>query len=327
MTKAETKEKTPMLFQRLQVLGDLAVAGKLTNIMLHRVPQVKRMGRSETSMSQLKRRHQKWHFCDVFFVAGLSNAFERARMAWDNLYFPQFKRSDKRRSTKDMPKYSWELPNHINNIEVTTVKPLAFQIQRFSTFLGCQGASCALALCNWAAQLKKGDGLRSSLMRSHRVYWCCQLLHFRFPVSGEHPIFDVCNFASSKLKIVVSQANTPFSFGNLELEKWHRPQNNGRKRYGLRQQEQETYETWNNPEGREIDKPLKESFKKHLATCSCWTCKWEIPLSWQVWHVHECWLPGGYDKPLDIWQRSWRDSWTRSFANISMVDFTQIIFK
>lgn len=41
MTMAETKEKTPMLFQRLQVLGDLAVAGKLTNIMLHRVPQVK----------------------------------------------------------------------------------------------------------------------------------------------------------------------------------------------------------------------------------------------------------------------------------------------
>lgn len=70
-----------------------------------------------------------------YFAAGLSNAFERARMAWDNLYFPQFKGSDKRRSTKDIPKYSWELPNHINNIQVTIVKPLAFQIQRFSAFL------------------------------------------------------------------------------------------------------------------------------------------------------------------------------------------------
>lgn len=25
-------------------------------------------------------------------------------------------------------------------------------------------------------------------------YWCCQLLHFLFPVSAEHPIFDVIGF-------------------------------------------------------------------------------------------------------------------------------------
>ena len=42
--------------------------------------------------------------------------------------FLSSKAQDKRRSTKDMPKYSWELPNHINNIQVTTVIPLAFQI-------------------------------------------------------------------------------------------------------------------------------------------------------------------------------------------------------
>eukprot|EP00434_Breviolum_minutum_P010269 symbB.v1.2.009063.t1/scaffold555.1/size222420/8 len=64
-----------------KVLGDLAVAGKLTNIMLHRVPQALAMPLKEPG----------WH-------------------------------------------------------EITC-------------------ASCALALCNWAAQLKKGDGLRSSLMR------------------------------------------------------------------------------------------------------------------------------------------------------------------
>ncbi|CAL1128204.1 unnamed protein product [Cladocopium goreaui] len=64
-----------------KVLGDLAVAGKLSNIMLHRLPQALSLPLKEPG----------WH-------------------------------------------------------EITC-------------------ASCALALCNWAAQLKKGDGLRSSLMR------------------------------------------------------------------------------------------------------------------------------------------------------------------
>ncbi len=124
------------------------------------------------------------------FASGLSNAFERARMAWDNLYFPQHKRS--KAQTKEGPQKTsrnilWmKLPNHMTNIQITIVKPLAFhwffkESYPNSTFLHvspCQGASCALALCNWAAQLKKGDGLRSSLMRSHMRgcrYWCCQL--------------------------------------------------------------------------------------------------------------------------------------------------------
>ena len=314
-----------MLFQRLQVLGDLAVAGKLTNIMLHRVPQVKGWEGVKHPCLNSKDVTKNGIFATFFLLQALAMPLKEP--GWHEIActFLSSKAQTKgpvhKRHAeiflgiaKSHQQYASNNCHTIGSISIPNSAFLHFsRLPRCKLRLGLVQLGSAVEERWWTTKLlnevPQGVG-----------YWCCQLLHFRFPVSGEHRIFDVCKFQ-------VCQANTPFSFGNLELEKWHRPQNNGQKRYGLRQQEQETYETWNNPEDREIDKPLKESFKKHLATCSCWTCKWEIPLSWQVWHVHECWLPGGYDKPLDIWQRSWRGSWTRSFANISMVDFTQIIFK